>query len=140
MENTETQETTNQATANASPPPANIETTTVEALSPLDQRVKKNGLIAYALMGLGVFTGLAFIAAIIFAYATREEAKQSKFADHYSNIIKTFWISFCVFIVGCITAVLVIGYFIILVNFLYVIIKVAKGAARLNSDKPYKQI
>ena len=108
------------------------------SLSDADKDAKKHATIAYALMLLGFFTGFCFILGGIWGMYKRSEAKNTKFADHYDNIIKTFCVSIVLTVIGVATAVFIIGYFILLFAVFYTLWKVIKGLIRVTSDKGYK--
>ena len=112
-------------------------TSTVDAMSTQDDAAKTNALIAYGLMILGVFTGIFWFVGAIWAMVKKSDAVGTRFEDHYSNIIKTFWWGLGLSIVGAMLAVVFVGYFLLLGVWIWSIFKVVKGLARLTSNQSY---
>jgi uncharacterized membrane protein len=108
-----------------------------QSLSTVDDAAKTNALIAYALMVIGLFTGVFWFIGAIWAMVKKGEAKGTKFEDHYSNIIKTFWWGLGLSILGFILAFVFIGYLILLVVWIWSIYKVINGIAKITSNKSY---
>ena len=102
-----------------------------------DDAARINAIIAYALMVIGFFTGIFWIIGAIWAMVKKEDAKGTLFEDHYTNIVKTFWWSLAFSILGFFLSVLVIGYVILLIVWIWSMYKVIKGLARITSNKPY---
>ncbi len=112
-------------------------TETITPLSEKEREAKSNALIAYVLLSLGFFTGFTFIAGGIWAYLKRKEYSDTRFSDHYDNIIKTFWVGLIGSIIGLLTSAILIGIPILIGVYIYSIIKIVKGFATLTSDKSY---
>lgn len=110
---------------------------TNEQLSAADKDAKTHALIAYALMCCGFFTGITFIAGVIWAYVKKGDALNTPFYDHYNNLTTTFWVSLVLSVIGGLTAIFVVGYFIALVAGIYTLFKLIKGLARLTSNRAY---
>lgn len=114
-----------------------IQETAPLALSAKDEAAKTNALIAYGLMVVGIFTGIFWIVGAIWAMVKKGDAQGTMFADHYTNIIKTFWWGLGLSILGAILAFVVVGYFLLLAVWIWSIFKVVKGLANLTANKPY---
>ncbi len=98
---------------------------------------KTNALIAYGLMCVGLFTGIFWIAGAIWAMVKASDAAGTPFADHYTNIIKIFWIGLGVAIIGFFLAFIFIGYFILIGVWIWSVFKLVKGLARITSNQSY---
>ncbi|MFA0086607.1 DUF4870 family protein [Vibrio sp. E150_011] len=112
-----------------SPPPM--------GLNAAEQSAKNHAIIAYALMLLGFFTGISFLAGGIWGFVKKADAQNTRFYDHYENITKTFIISIVLSIVGAMTLVFVVGYFILIGVAIYTLFMLVKGLARVTSDKSF---
>lgn len=112
-------------------------TTPSRSLSSIDDAAKTNALIAYILMVVGLFTGLFWIIGAVWAMVKKEDAAGTIFADHYSNIIKTFWWGLVLSIIGFILAFVVVGYFILVGVWIWSIYRIIKGLAKITSNKAY---
>ena len=55
---------------------------------------RTNALIAYVLMGVGLFTGIPIIIGAIWAMIKKKNAYGSLFHSHLVNATRTFWWSF----------------------------------------------
>ncbi|MGR5095515.1 DUF4870 family protein [Vibrio maritimus] len=110
-----------------------------QPLSEVEKSAKTHAIIAYALMLLGFVTGISFLVGGIWGIVKKSDAKDTRFADHYDNITKTFFVSIGLSILGAITAVFVVGYIIILAAAIYTLWKVISGLAKITSDKGYLQ-
>lgn len=106
-------------------------------LSETDKSAKTHAIIAYALMLLGFFTGISFLAGGIWGMVKKSDAKGTIFADHYDNITKTFFVSIALTIIGALTAVFVIGYVFLIAAAIYTLWKVISGLAKITSDKSF---
>ncbi|MDA7746564.1 hypothetical protein N8878_04450 [Psychromonas sp.] len=107
------------------------------SLTIAEDAAKTNALIAYGLMVLGMFTGLFWFIGVVWAFVKRDEAQGTMFADHYDNIISTFWWTLGLSIVGFILALFIVGYFLLFAVWIWSIYRVIKGLARITSNKPY---
>jgi len=106
-------------------------------LSSQDDAAKTNALIAYALMGIGLFTGIFWIIGAIWAMVKKGDAVGTLFEDHYSNIINIFWWGLGLSIIGFILLFFVVGYFVLLAVWFWSIYRLIKGFAKITSNKPY---
>lgn len=106
-------------------------------LSEQDKNAKTHAIIAYALMLLGFFTGISFLAGGIWGIVKKSDAQGTIFADHYDNITKTFFVSIVLTFIGALTAVFIIGYVVLLVAAIYTLWKLIAGLAKITSDKSF---
>ena len=106
-------------------------------LSARDDAAKTNALIAYGLMGVGLFTGIFWIIGMIWAMVKKDDAVGTLFEDHYSNIINIFWWGLGLSIIGFILIFFVVGYFVLLAVWFWSIYKLIKGFAKIISNKAY---
>ncbi|PSV55012.1 hypothetical protein [Photobacterium sp. GB-1] len=102
-----------------------------------DKAAKTNALIAYGLMLVGLFTGFLTIIGIIWAMVKKGDAQGTIFADHYSNIITTFWWFFGLSILGVLLIAFFVGYLLLFAVWIWFIFRMVKGLAKLTSNKGY---
>lgn len=98
---------------------------------------KNHALISYIFMVIGIFTGFFWILGAIWAMVKKDEARNTPYYDHYSNIISTFWWGLLWTGIGIVTWVLVVGIFITFIAWVWAVYRVVKGLARITSDQPY---
>ncbi len=106
-------------------------------LSEKENEAKSNALIAYVLLSLGFFIGITFIAGGIWAYLKRKDYSDTRFNDHFDNIIKVFWVGLIGSIIGLLTSAVLIGIPILIGVYIYNIVKIVKGLSTLTSNKAY---
>jgi uncharacterized membrane protein len=120
------------------------------ALTERDDAAKTHAFIAYGLMFAGLFTFFISFIAVIWAMVKKSDAKASIFADHYSNIIKTFFLGLLFYFIAtaCLFAAIfltgkdmffpfVFGFLMILPVWLWTAYRIIKGIAKLTSNKSY---
>ena len=99
------------------------------------ESAKKWTQYTYITMAVGLLFWPAFIAAVIMAYVKKDDAKGTWTESHTRWIIRTFWFSAMYSVIGVILAFVVIGYFVLLANFIWTIYRVVKGFMRFNDSK-----
>ncbi|MEO0989423.1 MAG: hypothetical protein AAFX00_00575 [Pseudomonadota bacterium] len=93
-----------------------------------------NVKIVYGLYAVGYFVGLTSIVGVIYAYISRGK---SDVADtHLTFQIRTFWISLAVAIVGLLTTIVVVGFFILIGLFVWGLVRIISGFVLANDGKP----
>ncbi len=95
--------------------------------------------IIYALQAAGyviIVTWVLTVAALIINYVKREDVADTVLASHFRWQIRTFWFSLLWALLGFATYVIIIGWVILGVNYLWVLYRVIKGWLRLSEGKP----
>ena len=101
------------------------------------ESAKNNALVSYVLMTIGIFTGIFWFIGAIWAMVKKEDAINTPYYDHYTNIVKTFWWGLLWAVIGFVTWMFFIGGFIVLIAGIWSIYRIIKGLARTTSNKPY---
>lgn len=96
---------------------------------------KKVAGLVYALQGIGLFIGLTYIAAVVVNYVKASDVKGTWIETHFRWQIRTFWFSVLWAVIGMLTYALVVGYFILLADAVWVIYRIVKGAFRLKENR-----
>jgi len=99
------------------------------------QSLKNIATAVYALQAASFFLGITYFVAIILDYIKRDDARGTWLESHFRWQIRTFWYSLLWFVLGAITLVVIIGYFILVANGLWLIYRIAKGWLNLNDGK-----
>ena len=107
-------------------------------LSPLDDEAKTHALIAYGLMLVGLFTGVFWLVGGIWAMVKKSDVAGSRFEDHYSNLVSIFWWGIFWFMLGCLLSLIVIGYVMLFVLFIWLLFRLIKGLAKLTSNRAFE--
>jgi uncharacterized membrane protein len=92
-------------------------------------------MIVYALQAASFFFGITFIAGIIINYIKKPEVQGTWLESHFRWQIRTFWFSLLWGVLGIITVFIVIGFFVLAVDAIWVIYRIVKGWIRLNDGK-----
>ncbi|PJI31714.1 DUF4870 family protein [Acinetobacter pseudolwoffii] len=98
--------------------------------------LKQYNLISYILYILGFFLGVTPFIAIIMNYIKRDEMRGTWLESHVDWQIKTFWVSLLGYIVGGLLTMILIGFLIIFLVFIWHIYRLVKGMIALNNNQP----
>lgn len=91
--------------------------------------------VMYALYAVALFTALPMLAGVIIAYIGRDGA-DPLYRSHLSWGIRTFWWAMLVFIIGLVLTVVLIGYLILGLLWLWTAYRVIRGWLRLADGQP----
>ncbi|MCU0810303.1 MAG: hypothetical protein MUE59_04570 [Thiobacillaceae bacterium] len=92
--------------------------------------------VTYALYALSLFSGVTAIVAVVLNYIKRDDARGTWLESHFSWQIRTFWWCLLWAVIGGLTAIILIGWVILGVAFIWFIYRIAKGWLSLNDNKP----
>lgn len=92
--------------------------------------------IIYILYLVGLVLGITAIVGVVMAYINKKDAP-AWVQSHYDFQIRTFWIGLLIIVIGVITSALIIGFFIILFWYIWIIIRVVKGMKSLSSNEAH---
>jgi len=106
-----------------------------EVITPNDGGLKTITTIVYALQAVSFFIGITFIAAVILNYVKKEDVQNTWLASHFHWQIRTFWFGLLWSILGFISLIIVIGYFVLIANAIWIVYRIIKGWLRLSEGK-----
>ncbi len=92
--------------------------------------------MVYGLLALSLITGITLFAAVIVNYVKRDEVRGSWLESHFRWQIRTFWFTLLWTALGALTVILLVGYVILGLQFLWFIYRVVKGWLRLREGQP----
>ena len=98
---------------------------------------KGHAIIVYALIGIGLFTGVPILIGAVWAMVKRRGALGTIYHSHYTNAIRVFWWGLFWSVIGCILLVAVIGVPILISAWLWSLYRVINGLSKVLSDQPY---
>ena len=112
-------------------------------INPMPEPEEQNNLnelktittIVYALQAIAFFIGISFIAAVILNYVKKEDVQGTWLASHFRWQIRTFWFGLLWGIIGVISFFLVVGYFVLIANAIWIVYRIIKGWLRLSEGK-----
>lgn len=97
-------------------------------------------LITYGLFIAGwVTSGFTALIAIIICYVKRREYDQTWLSTHVAHMIYTFWMSAVFFMAGVLLWTVFLGVFIMMGLFVWNLVRLIKGALRLNDKMPIEK-
>ncbi|MHB8453107.1 MAG: DUF4870 family protein [Acidiferrobacterales bacterium] len=91
--------------------------------------------IVYALQAAGLVLPICLIVAVIINYVKLPDVTGTWIESHFRWQIRTFWIAASLVLLGVVTLLLVIGYFVLLGTCIWVIYRIVKGWLYLNDRK-----
>ncbi len=98
---------------------------------------KSHAIIAYILIGVGLFTAIPILVGAVWAMIKRRSALGTIYHSHYTNAIRVFWWGLLWTVVGWILIVAAIGYVILLATWLWSLYRVINGVGKILADHPY---
>ncbi|MGM0560153.1 MAG: DUF4870 family protein [Pseudomonadota bacterium] len=93
-------------------------------------------LVVYILYLTGFVVGITPVIGVIMAYINRGTAP-AWLQTHYSLQIRTFWIGLLLSIIGAITALIFIGWLVLLATAIWFIARCVKGLMHLQRGEAY---
>jgi uncharacterized membrane protein len=108
-------------------------------LAIVDEREKANKTLTtliYGLYAASLLVGITGLVAIVMNYVKRGDVAGTWLESHFRWQMRTFWFWLLWTVVGVITAIIVVGWVIIIANTVWVIYRIVKGWLRLNENKP----
>jgi uncharacterized membrane protein len=91
--------------------------------------------ITYGLYALGLLTGIFAIAGLIVAYIKRDDAVDTYLASHYSWLIRTFWWGLLWMVIGGILTIVLVGFAILAIAWIWWVYRIIKGWLRLSEKR-----
>ena len=104
-----------------------------------EARLRTLTAVVYGLQGLAFFAGITALIAVIINYVKRDEVAGSWLESHFRWQIRTFWFGLLWGVIGAILLLVLVGWFILLADYVWIIYRVVKGWLNLNDGKPMYQ-
>jgi len=95
--------------------------------------------VNYILQIISTIIGITGIIAVIIAYVNRDDS-DDWLQTHYRFQIRTFWISVIYITLGALLMHVMIGFFIFLFTFFWLVIRCAKGLKQLQNNAPVENV
>jgi uncharacterized membrane protein len=92
--------------------------------------------VIYALYAASYFVGVTAIVAIVMNYVKKDDVAGTFLESHFRWQIRTFWFGVLWGVLGTVTMMFIIGWFILIANGIWIIYRIVKGWLRLNDGKP----
>jgi len=95
--------------------------------------------VIYILLLVSTIFGVTGIIALIMAYVFKDDSADW-LQTHYRFQIRTFWIGLLYVATGVFTSQIVIGFFILMFTFVWMVVRCAKGLKQLEKNQPVKNL
>ncbi|MDD4907108.1 MAG: hypothetical protein PHD39_13270 [Methylobacter tundripaludum] len=92
--------------------------------------------VIYALYAASYFVGITAIIAIVMNYVKKDDVAGTFLESHFRWQIRTFWFGVLWGVLGAITMVFIIGWFVLVADGIWIIYRIVNGWLRLNDGKP----
>ena len=109
----------------------------MENVTPVDSEKSARNItmVIYALYAASFVVGITAIVAIIMNYVKKEDVAGTFLESHFRWQIRTFWFALLWGAIGGITFIVIIGWFVLIADGIWVIYRIVKGWLRLNDGK-----
>ncbi len=107
-----------------------------EAGAEINQSAKNLTTAIYALYAASFFVGITALIAIIMNYVKKDDVAGTFLESHFRWQIRTFWFGLLWGVLGAITTLIVVGWFALVANGVWIIYRIVKGWLNLNDNKP----
>lgn len=91
--------------------------------------------VVYALQAASFFVGITAIVAIVINYVKIEDVQGTWLESHFRWQIRTFWYGLLWGVIGTILLLVLVGWFILVADAIWVIYRIVKGWLKLNEGK-----
>ena len=92
--------------------------------------------IVYLLQAVSFLAGLTLFAAVIVNYVRRDDARGTWVESHFRWQIRTFWFTLLWSVLGALTTLFLVGWFILGAAALWLIYRIVKGWLLLSEKRP----
>ena len=100
-------------------------------------RLKTLTMLVYALQAAGfLLPPVVWIVAVIINYVRKEEVAGTWLESHFRWQIRTFWFGLLWAVLGAILFVLIVGWFILAADAIWIIYRLVKGWLNLSENRP----
>ena len=100
-------------------------------------RLKTLTMLVYALQAAGfLLPPVVWIVAVIINYVKREDVTGTWLESHFRWQIRTFWFGLLWAVLGAILFVLIVGWFILAADAIWIIYRIVKGWLNLSENRP----
>jgi uncharacterized membrane protein len=99
----------------------------------------KTATIIYILYLVGLVVGVTYLIGVIMAYVNRDSGPEWV-RSHYRFQIRTFWMGVLYAVIGVVTLFIVVGIFVLLFYYVWLIVRCVKGLKLVNNSAAYPNL
>lgn len=92
--------------------------------------------VVYALQALSFFWGVPALVAIIINYVKRDDARGTVYESHFDWQIRSFWWGLLWSVIGLLLAVVLVGFLVMFIAWIWMVYRVVKGWLKLTEGQP----
>lgn len=107
-----------------------------QAIDERTRSAKNVTTIIYALYAASFLVGITSIVAIVMNYVKRDDMRGTLFESHFRWQIRTFWFGLLWGVIGLLSMFIMVGFFVLFANAVWIIYRIVKGWLNLNDNKP----
>ena len=93
-------------------------------------------MAVYILQALSFLWGITALIGLIINYVKREDARGTVYESHFNWQIRSFWWALLWAVIGLLLAILLVGFVVLFVAWIWMIYRVVKGFLKLTEGKP----
>ncbi len=98
--------------------------------------LKNVTMVVYALQALSFIWGLPAVVALVINYLKRDDARGTLYESHFTWQIRSFWWGLLWVAIGGVLAVVLVGFVVLFVAWVWMIYRVVKGWLKLTEGQP----
>jgi uncharacterized membrane protein len=98
--------------------------------------LRKLAGLVYGLQAASMLVGVTLFAGVIINYLRREQAAGTWLESHFTWQIRTFWWSLAWCVLGIVTAIVLVGVFILIGSGVWFVYRIVRGWIELNEGRP----
>jgi uncharacterized membrane protein len=110
--------------------------TMMDANRSTEEGLKNMALLCYILLAASFVVGVTSIVAVVIGHLKLPDSRGTWLESHFRWQVRTFWFGLLWSVLGLITFFIIIGYFILVANVVWVIYRIARGWLALAENKP----
>jgi uncharacterized membrane protein len=93
-------------------------------------------MAVYILQALSFLWGITALIGLIINYVKRDDARGTIYESHFNWQIRSFWWALLWAVIGLLLAILLVGFVVLFVAWIWMIYRVVKGFLKLTEGKP----
>lgn len=106
-----------------------------QAIDERTRSAKNVTTIIYALYAASFLVGITSIVAIVMNYVKRDDMRGTLFESHFRWQIRTFWFGLLWGVIGLLSMFIMVGFFVLFANVIWIIYRIVKGWLNLTDNK-----
>jgi uncharacterized membrane protein len=98
--------------------------------------LKNVTMMVYALQALSFIWGLPAVVGLVINYVKRDDARGTVYESHFDWQIRSFWWGLVWAVIGAVLAILLVGFVVMFVAWVWMVYRVVKGWLKLTEGQP----